>query len=158
MRNRRQSGFTLIELLVVVAIIGILASIALPKLFAAICTSKEGQATGTISALNSAISVYYGRNEGLYPNHPTGNDINVTGTTDIFGGTAYNFGQYYATNPNDPWSSGQDYKYQGLSATGYTISIKAVGGNGCDGITSTDDCIIYSSALGKVQKVSTGCL
>lgn len=65
MRERR--GFTLIELMIVVAIIGILASIAVPKFANLIRKSNEGKLKGTLGAMRSALSIYYGDLEGVYP-------------------------------------------------------------------------------------------
>lgn len=158
--NKKQSGFTLIELLVVVAIIGILAAIALPKLFSAICTAKEGTAQGVIGSLNTAISVYYGRNEGNFM-VGTANDVDPTSSTSGIGAgsTGYDFIQYFATNPEDPWVKGQDYRYAG-DAADYSLSIKANGGSGCDGsAATTDDCIFYNNNLGKITRyVAATCL
>ena len=60
-------GFTLIELMIVVAIIGILAAIAIPKFAELIRKSNEGASKGSLSAIRSALSIYYGDMEGLYP-------------------------------------------------------------------------------------------
>jgi prepilin-type N-terminal cleavage/methylation domain-containing protein len=68
MYNRGQpSGFTLIELMLVVAIIGLLASIAIPKFAGLIIKSKEAAVKGQLGGLRSAISIYYSDNEGIYP-------------------------------------------------------------------------------------------
>ncbi|OGS45662.1 MAG: hypothetical protein A2539_07250 [Elusimicrobia bacterium RIFOXYD2_FULL_34_15] len=62
-----KKGFTLIELMIVVAIIGILAAIAIPKFADLIKKSKEGATKGSLGALRSALTIYYGEQEGLYP-------------------------------------------------------------------------------------------
>ncbi len=53
--------------MIVVAIIGILASIAIPKFAALIRQSGEGASKGNLAAIRSAISIYYGDMEGVYP-------------------------------------------------------------------------------------------
>ena len=60
-------GFTLIELMIVVAIIGILAAIAIPKFADLIRKSNEGATRGNLGAVRSALSIYYGDMEGVYP-------------------------------------------------------------------------------------------
>ena len=60
-------GFTLIELMIVVAIIGILAEIAIPKFAELIRKSNEGASKGSLGAIRSALSIYYGDMEGQYP-------------------------------------------------------------------------------------------
>ncbi|MCD6413251.1 MAG: type II secretion system protein [Elusimicrobia bacterium] len=63
----KRKGFTLIELMIVVAIIGILAAVAIPKFANLIRKSKEAATKGSLGALRSAISIYYGDQEGTYP-------------------------------------------------------------------------------------------
>ena len=79
---KKEKGFTLIELMIVVAIIGILAAIALPKFASMLEKSREGATKGNISALKSAIAIYYGDNQGMWPDELTldkgTNDQNFT--------------------------------------------------------------------------------
>ena len=67
LKGLSKKGFTLIELMIVVAIIGILAAIAIPKFAELIRKSSEGASKGNLGALRSAMSIYYGDLEGVYP-------------------------------------------------------------------------------------------
>lgn len=63
---RKEEGFTLIELLIVVAIIGILAGIAVPRVTGNLTTAKENACKANISAIESAIQLYeYQEESGL---------------------------------------------------------------------------------------------
>ncbi|MBI4677842.1 MAG: prepilin-type N-terminal cleavage/methylation domain-containing protein [Elusimicrobia bacterium] len=64
---RRRGGFTLIELMIVVSIIGVLASIAIPKFAQLLRKSQKGTTKGNLGALRSVLSIYYADNEGLSP-------------------------------------------------------------------------------------------
>lgn len=71
-----RKGFTLIELMIVVAIIGILAAIAIPKFAELIRKSSEGASKGNLGSLRSALSIYYGDMEGVYPATPAAMTVN----------------------------------------------------------------------------------
>ena len=54
-RNNR-SGFTLLEIIIVIIIVGVLASLALPRLFKVVETSRGGEALNNASALRGSIA------------------------------------------------------------------------------------------------------
>ena len=72
-----QQGFTLIELMIVVAIIGILASVAIPAYQDYIARSQLSEALSLSEGPKTAISEYWGSN-GSYP---TGNATAGVATT-----------------------------------------------------------------------------
>lgn len=99
---RREDGFTWIELVVLVALIGILSALAIPRLRLLYERSLESATKGNIGAIKSAISIYYGDHEGVWPTR-----LDVDNRTPGFG-----FGNYLesmpsvkATHPSDPSKS-----------------------------------------------------
>ena len=116
-------GFTLIELMIVVAIIGILAAVAIPKFADLINKSKEGATKGSLGAVRSAISVYYGDMEGMYPQ-------------DTLACLTANSGKYIATLPlakTPPMHADSS----AVSAASGTLSLTDAGG-GAYGNVSAD--------------------
>lgn len=88
---RQQQGFTLIELLIVVAIIGILAGIAVPRISESLDSAKVNSCQSNRAAIESAAELYRFK-ESVYP-------ANV--------GTLVEAG-YFRKEPECP--SGGDYK------------------------------------------------
>ena len=58
MKNQSAKGFTLIELLIVVAIIGILASIAIPNLLNALDRGKQKRTMADLRSIATAVETY----------------------------------------------------------------------------------------------------
>ena len=65
-RSRAQRGFTLLELIVVVAMIGILASMAMPSLRPAPKKAKEAVLKTNLLAIRQSLDEYYS-DKGHYP-------------------------------------------------------------------------------------------
>ncbi|HYG62838.1 MAG TPA: prepilin-type N-terminal cleavage/methylation domain-containing protein [Thermoanaerobaculia bacterium] len=66
MNERRESGFTLLELIIVVAIIGILATVAMPALKDVPRRSSEAVLKNNLRTLRDVIDQHYG-DKGKYP-------------------------------------------------------------------------------------------
>ncbi|AKL97844.1 type II secretion system protein [Endomicrobium proavitum] len=63
----KKNGFGKIEICIAVMIAIIFAIIVIPKLSSIIEKSKEGATKGSLGSLRSAIAMYYGDNNGVYP-------------------------------------------------------------------------------------------
>ena len=72
----RNNGFTLIELMIVIAVIAIIASIAIPQLYASLQSGREASAIASMRVVTTA-SEQFNLSQGDYP----------TGLSDLSNGT-----------------------------------------------------------------------
>jgi type IV pilus assembly protein PilA len=64
---RGQRGLTLVELMIVVTIIAIIAAVAMAVYQDIVKKSKLAADQGVVSSLRSAVAMYYGRTNGMFP-------------------------------------------------------------------------------------------
>ena len=84
--TRSSTGFTLIELAIVIAILGILSALGVVKYVTLSEKAREAVTKSNLVAIYSAIAVYYGDREGVWP--------------DVLATTAnYSFSNYLETIP-----------------------------------------------------------
>ena len=87
-RSTKQGGFTLIELMIVVAIIGVLASIAVPQYQNYVGRAQATEAFTSTAGLRSDIALYYSENGSFlgYTSSTAGNATYISNTADNISG------------------------------------------------------------------------
>ena len=71
-RKCDQRGLTLVELMIVVTIIAIIAAVAIAIYQDIVKKSKLAADQGIVSSLRSAVAIYYGKNNGIFPSSMSG--------------------------------------------------------------------------------------
>lgn len=74
MRKSKNRGFSLVELVIVVAIIGLLATLAMPQVDRMIDRSKSVSCMSNLRQIGVAVTSYMADNEGKYPSIETNPD------------------------------------------------------------------------------------
>mmetsp|Transcript_6281 Transcript_6281/g.3523 ORF Transcript_6281/g.3523 Transcript_6281/m.3523 type:complete len:172 (+) Transcript_6281:50-565(+) len=118
--KRMQAGFTLIEIMVVVVILGILASIVVPRIMNRPDQARIIKAKQDIRSIEAALNLYKLDNY-KYPLTEDGLIVLVE--------------EYLDRLPKDPW--GENYFYLNPGERG-TIDIYTLGADGADGGTGID--------------------
>ncbi len=136
-RNAMQTGFTLIEIMVVVVIIGILASVVVPRIMDNPDKARTAKAKNDIRALESAMDLYRLDNF-TYPTTDEGLDALVNAPSSA--PTNWKQGGYIKKLNNDPWGNEYLYDNDGGNIVIYTYGADgAEGGEGPNADISSND-------------------
>lgn len=129
---KSQKGFSLIEIMVVVVILGILASIVVPKILKRPDEARVVKAKQDILSIQNALDLYKLDN-GFYPTTDQGLLALVQKPTSS--PEPRDWQQYLKSVPKDPW--GRDYLY--LNPGEHSdVDIFSLGANGQQGGTGID--------------------
>ncbi|CEK10849.1 GspG family T2SS major pseudopilin variant LspG [Legionella hackeliae] len=125
----KQSGFSLIEIMVVVVILGILASIVVPKIISRPDEARVVKAKQDVLAIQNALDLYKLDN-GSYPSTDQGlvSLVEKPTTNPI----PRDWKQYLQSLPKDPW--GRDYLYLNPGEHG-EVDVFTLGADGQPGGT-----------------------
>lgn len=126
----KQRGFSLIEIMVVVIILGILASIVVPKIMERPDEARVVKAKQDILAIQNALDLYKLDN-GHYPSTDEGLNALV-----IKPSTATNWHPYLKSLPKDPWGRNYLYLNPGQHSEVDIFTLGADGQEGGEGINA----------------------
>jgi len=127
--TNHKDAFTLIELMIVVVIIGILATIAMPKIMNKPDKAKQQAAKSQITLFNTALA-NFNLDTGRYPTTTEGLSALVVNP----GIEKYDEDGYMSKIPKDPW--GNDFIYIGEKIHNSPYTIESYGKDGEDGGSS----------------------
>lgn len=132
---KKQRGFTLIELLVVLTILGMLATLVVPRLFKNLEKAKVNTTKAQIAAFETALAAYR-LDVGAFPSTEQG----MTALRSRPAGVENWDGPYLPKEiPLDPW--GRPYLYRSPSEHG-DYEIVSYGGDGREGGEGTNQDIV----------------
>ncbi|MCX7096108.1 MAG: type II secretion system major pseudopilin GspG [Methylobacter sp.] len=129
MNQKKQSGFTLIEVMIVVVILGILASIIVPKIMGRPDEARAAKAKQDIRAVTAALDLYRLDNFS-YPTTEQGLEALVTKPSNLAAGANWKKGGYLDSLPTDPWNKPYLYLQPGVHGE---FDLYSFGADGVEG-------------------------
>ncbi len=127
----QQAGFTLIELMIVVVILGLLATIVMPRILDRPEQARRMKAKVDISGIESALA-FFKTDTGRFPTTSEGLEVLVSDP----GIKGYNSDCYLDKVPLDPWGTRYLYLYPGVHSKDYDL--ESYGKDGEDGGTDNN--------------------
>lgn len=134
LRSSGEAGFTLIEIMVVIAIIGILATLIVPKIMGKPDEARVIAAKQDVGTIVQALKLYR-LDIGRYPTTEQGIKALVEKPTTEPIPQNWKMGGYLDYVPKDPW--GNPYQYSNPGARG-EIDVFSYGSDGKPGGTNND--------------------
>lgn len=125
-RNMRPAGFTLIELMIVVVILGLLATIIMPKILDKPEKARRTKAATEIRSIEMALALFK-TDTGRFPTTSEGLSALVNNP----GINGYNSDAYLDKVPIDPWGKPYVYLCPGVHSKDYDL--ESHGPDGEDG-------------------------
>ena len=127
----QQAGFTLIELMIVVVILGLLATIVVPRILDRPEQARRMKAKIDIRSIESALA-FFKTDTGRFPTTSEGLEVLVSDP----GIKGYNSDGYLDKVPLDPWGNRYLYLYPGVHSRDYDL--ESYGKDGEDGGTENN--------------------
>ena len=125
-RHVQRYGFTLIELMIVIVILGLLATIIMPRILSRPEQARRMKAKVDIRSIEAALSLFK-TDTGRFPTTSEGLAALVTDP----GIKGYNSDAYLDKMPADPWSNKYVYLCPGVKGKDYDL--ESYGKDGEDG-------------------------
>ena len=134
-KRKRMGGFTLIEIMVVIVIIGILATLVVPRIMGRPDEARVVSAKHDVTTLVQALKLYK-LDSGRYPTTQQGLNALVTKPTTDPAPMNWKMGGYLDKLPQDPW--GNPYQYTNPGTHNNEIDVYSFGADGKPGGTDND--------------------